>query len=78
MIVENDRDRRTADWLIENFGAEEVEKAEMRLKGSRRPYPSNIAKVLGVTLPEALKLTENASARQKLAEMERFLKSRSG
>ena len=38
-----------------------------------RPYPSNIAKVLGATLPESLNRTENAAARQKLAELRRML-----
>ena len=42
------------------------------------PYPSNIAKVLGATLPEALKRTENAAARQKLASMRRMLESKGG
>ncbi|MCH8723119.1 cryptic plasmid protein A, partial [Neisseria gonorrhoeae] len=38
-----------------------------------KPYPSNIAKVLGASLPEALKRTENAAARQKLAGLRRML-----
>ena len=47
--------------------------AETRIAGARKPYPSNIAKVLGASLPEALKRTENAAARQKLAELRRML-----
>ena len=47
MITENERDRRTAAWLIENYGAEAVAEAETRIAGARKPYPSNIAKVLG-------------------------------
>ena len=73
MIAENERDKRTAAWLIENFGAEAVAEAETRLTGARKPYPSNIAKVLGATLPESLKRTENAAARQKLASMKAML-----
>lgn len=73
MITENERDRRTAAWLIECCGAEAVAEAEMRLKGARKPYPSNLAKVLGVTLPDSLKATETAVARQKLAKMRRML-----
>jgi hypothetical protein len=73
MITENERDKRTAAWLIEQFGAETVAEAEARLAGARRPYPSNIAKVLGATLPEALKRTENAAAREKLAAMKAML-----
>lgn len=78
VIIENDQDRRAAAWLIEKFGAEAVLEAEMRLKGSRRPYPSNLAKVLGVTLPECLKRTEKAAAREKLAELRRVLGEKGG
>ncbi len=76
MITENERDRRTAAWLIENYGAEAVAKAETRIAGARKPYPSNIAKLLGATLPEALKRTENAAARQKLAELKNIIEKR--
>lgn len=78
MITENERDHRAAAWLIEQFGAEAVAEAETRLKGARKPYPSNLAKVLGVTLPESLKRTENAAARQKLAELRRMLEGKGG
>ena len=73
MITENERDKRAAAWLIEQFGAEAVAEAENRLAGARRPYPSNIAKVLGATLPESLKRTESTAARQKLASMKAML-----
>jgi hypothetical protein len=78
MIIQNDQDRRAVAWLIEKFGAEAVAEAETRIAGERRPYPSNIAKVLGVTIPEALKRTENAAARQKLAELRRMLEGKGG
>ena len=79
MIIENERDERTAAWLIETYGAEAVAEAETRIAGARKPYPSNIAKVLGgATLPEALKRTENAAARQKLAELRRMLEGKGG
>lgn len=76
MIIENERDERAAAWLLEKFGAEALAEAETRLKGSRRPYPGNLAKVLGVPLPESLKRTENAAARQKLAELRRMLEGK--
>ena len=78
MIIQNERDERAAAWLLEKFGAEALAEAETRLKGSRRPYPSNLAKVLGVALPETLKRTENAAARQKLAELRRMLEKKGG
>ena len=76
MIIDNEKDRRVASWLIETYGAEAVAEAETRLSGARKPYPSNIAKVLGATLSESLKRTENAAARQKLASIRRLLESK--
>lgn len=76
VIIQNERDKRTAAWLIEQVGAEALAEAETRLQGARKPYPSNLAKVLGLTLPESLKRTENAAARQKLAELRRMLDER--
>ena len=78
MIIQNERDKRTAAWLIVQVGAEALAEAETRLQGARKPYPSNLAKVLGLTLPESLKRTENAAARQKLAELRRILDERRG
>ena len=37
MIVENERDKRAAAWLIEQYGAEAVAEAETRIAGARRP-----------------------------------------
>ncbi len=76
MIVQNERDERTAAWLIEQVGAEALAEAETRLQGARKPYPSNLAKVLGLTLPDSLKRTENAAARQKLAELKNIIEKR--
>ena len=36
-IAKNERDRRTAAWLIENYGAEAVAEAETRIAGARKP-----------------------------------------
>lgn len=76
MIIENDRDKRTAAWLMEVYGAEVITDAEKRLAGARKAYPSNIAKVLGVDLPESLKRTGKVAARQKLAELRRMLEGK--
>lgn len=73
MIIDNERDQRTATWLIEQFGAEAVAEAETRITGARKPYPSNIAKVLGVSLPDSLKQTSREAALQHLAELRKIL-----
>ncbi len=76
MITDNERDERTAAWLLEQYGEEAVAQAERQLAGARKPYPSNIAKILVAELPESLKRTEKAAARGKLAELRRMLKVR--
>ncbi|OHR41019.1 cryptic plasmid protein A [Neisseria sp. HMSC070E12] len=73
MITENERDRRTAAWLIETYGAEAVAEAEIRIAGARKPYPSNIAKILGADLPESLKYTSKETARAHIVKMKETL-----
>ena len=36
MIIENERDERTAAWLIEQYGAEAVAEAETRIFGREK------------------------------------------
>ena len=43
MIVTNERDERTAAWLIEQYDIEAIERAKTQLVGARKPYPSNIS-----------------------------------
>lgn len=53
MIVNNERDERTAAWLIEQYGTEAIERAKTQLAGARKLCTSNTAKMLGARLPEA-------------------------
>lgn len=73
MITDNERDERTAAWLIEQYGAEAVTQAEAQLAGARKSYPSNIAKILGAELPESLKYTSKETARSHIAKMKETL-----
>lgn len=50
-IVTSDRDRRAVEWLKGQVGPDAVADAVDKLAGNRRPYPSNVAKVLGLSLP---------------------------
>ena len=62
MIIDNERDRRTAAWLIETYGEEAVAEAETRIAGARKAYPSNIAKVLGARAAPAADQGADAAA----------------
>ncbi|MEY4909417.1 MAG: hypothetical protein RL260_3135 [Pseudomonadota bacterium] len=56
VIVANDRDRRSLAWLVQQVGPQAVAEAVTRLSGLRRPYATNVAAVLGLTLPRVVAL----------------------
>lgn len=56
VVVVNDRDRRSLAWLVQQVGEQAVADAVKRLSGLRRPYATNVAAVLGLTLPRAVAL----------------------
>ena len=76
ILVENDRDRRTLAWLLANVGHDKIIDACDGLAGSRKPYLSNIIKILGVTVPD-LSVTDRETARQHLAAIRGKLRGRS-
>ncbi|WP_312283590.1 hypothetical protein [Candidatus Igneacidithiobacillus taiwanensis] len=47
----NDRARREWQWLCREVGETVARAALARLPGKRRPYPLNVARVLGIELP---------------------------
>lgn len=69
VLVLNARDERAIAWLIDQTGYESVEEACGRLAGRRRPYPSNLAKVLGLTLPESVALCPTDAALKRICEL---------
>jgi hypothetical protein len=73
IILANDRDRRTLAYLVETCGHERVVRARYALPGRTRPYVSNIAKQLGVTIPEVVVLTPREQGCQQLAEIKKML-----
>lgn len=70
VLLETERDRRVLNWLIGQVGVEAVEDACCSLAGRRRAYPSNIAKVLGLSPPRSLELTPRDLARKHLAQLQ--------
>jgi hypothetical protein len=69
VIVANERDRRTLAWLRDQVGDEAIRGAVDQLAGNRRPYLSNVAKVLGVALPRDLEVVDRETARARLAAL---------
>jgi hypothetical protein len=54
--ITNDRAKREWLYIVERVGEAHATAAIGRLAGRRRPYPFNIAKVLGIRLPDAADL----------------------
>ncbi len=61
VLVASERDRRVVAWLVGQVGAQAVAEAAGRQIGSRRPYPSNVARVLGLRVPPEI---ERQAARE--------------
>lgn len=76
ILVETPRDSRALCYLLSEFGDAAVCAARQRLEGGRRPYVSNIAKVMGVTIPDIVKTTDSPVAEDELAKMSSILKRR--
>lgn len=66
VIIQSPRDQRVLDWLIQQAGQEAVSAACHQLAGSRRAYPSNVAKILGLTPPESLTIASREVAQAHL------------
>lgn len=49
--LDNERDRRTLAWLRSTVGDDAIRDAIGRLAGRRRPFVSNLCRVLGVEVP---------------------------
>lgn len=76
--LDNDRDRRTLAWLRSTVGDEAIRDAVSRLPGRRRPFVSNLTKVLGVDVPIEVVDPSKAvlppeEAKQRLAELKRLV-----
>ena len=67
----NARDERAIAWMIEQVGFVAVEEACSRLAGRRLLYPSNLGKVLGLTIPDSLASTPASAALERIRELKR-------
>lgn len=77
VIVENERDRRTLRWLIDIVGRDAIREAIQRIPGNRRPYVSNVAKVLGLTPPKDLEIADRETALRHIDAIRRQLANKS-
>ena len=76
--LDNERDRRVLSWLRLTVGDDAIRDAIGRLAGRRKPFVSNLCRVLGVEVPPAVVEPSKAvlsreEARQRLAELKQRL-----
>ncbi len=67
--ITNRRAELEAEWLRERHTDEQLQVAlgELRRRGNQRPYPANIARVLGLELPTEAELHGQTPEGQKEA-----------
>lgn len=73
LIINNDRDRRTLDWLRSQVDDAAIANAICQLSGSRKPYVSNVCKQLGLVAPAVLEITSKEKAQEHLAAIRQKL-----
>jgi len=73
--VLNARDERAITWLIDQVGFEAVEIARGKIAGNRKIYPSNLAKILGLVIPQSVIDTPSSKARERIRELRTLLSS---
>lgn len=74
ILVLNDRDRRTLAWLRSQVSDEAIAAAVEQLAGARRPFVSNVAKLLGLSVPEGMDRSTREEALRHLAAIRAKLK----
>ena len=72
-LVQSKRDERVLAWLIDQVGEEAIANACLQLAGRRRPYPSNIAKALGLRPPKHLAASSATDAKLQLDAIAKLL-----
>ena len=75
IILQSERDHRALAWLVEQVGEAALENACDSLAGQRKPYPSNLAKILGLALPERLTRPSRPQVQANLAAARKLLAS---
>lgn len=74
VIVANERDKRALTWLRAQVGDDAIRDAVGRLAGARKPYVSNLAKILGLTIPESTEVADDETARRYLDNIRKILR----
>lgn len=69
VIVLNARDERAIAWLIDQAGFDAVQQACGKIAGNRKLYPTNLARILGLSIPQSVVVTPVSEARDRVREL---------
>jgi hypothetical protein len=69
VLVLNARDERAIAWLIDQAGFDAVQQACDKIAGKRKAYPTNLAKILGLSIPQYVVVTPVAEARDRVRDL---------
>lgn len=77
VLIESRRDERVLQWLIAQAGPDDVATAVSQLAGARRPYLSNVCKLLGLVPPAELakEPADPAVAAAAIAKLQALLRA---
>ncbi|WP_322034196.1 hypothetical protein [Paraburkholderia sp. J76] len=73
VLVETHKDERCLAYLVAQKGEDAVRTAVTQLAGNRKPFVSNIAKILGVDFPDSVNLTPQAEGQAHLQAIKAML-----
>ena len=76
VVLANDRDRRTFEWLRLEVGEARIAEAIDQLAGNRKAYVSNLCKLLGVVPPVELTRTSPQVAKERLEGIKAMLRGK--
>jgi hypothetical protein len=62
VLVLNGRDERAVAWLINQACFDAVQQACEKIAGNRKLYPTNLAKILGLSIPHSVIVTPVSEA----------------
>jgi hypothetical protein len=72
-IIVNDKEERIYSWLLAEVGQPAIDEAIKKLAGNRKPYLSNIVKILGLKIPKSVLNTPSHQARQHLDKLMNYI-----
>jgi hypothetical protein len=75
LIIENERDRVTLAWIRKQVSDSSIE-AAVQMLGGRKPYLSNLCKVLKITPPEDIFITPREMALEHLKVLKQMLEKK--